>query len=123
MQPLSWGGLVTPFYYPDLLILNFDGSDHQFVAALDEKTGKTAWQVQRSVDFQDLGPDGKPMTEGDFRKAFATPHVALIEGAPVLLSQAPRRFTPMNPSRESNSGRSPNGRITGQHPSPSSEMV
>ncbi|MCC7374919.1 MAG: PQQ-binding-like beta-propeller repeat protein [Verrucomicrobiales bacterium] len=91
------GAGSSPILYQNLLILNFDGSDHQFVAALDKKTGKTVWQVQRSVDFQDLGPDGQPMTEGDFRKAFATPHVALIEGAPVLLSQGAKAIYAYEP--------------------------
>lgn len=91
------GAGSSPILYQNLLIMNFDGSDHQFVVALDKKTGKTVWQVQRSVDFQDLGPDGKPMTEGDFRKAFATPHVALIEGAPVLLSQGAKALYAYEP--------------------------
>jgi outer membrane protein assembly factor BamB len=69
-----------------LLILQFDGSDQQYVAALDKRTGKTVWRVNRSIDFKDLGPDGKPQTEGDLRKAFATPHVAWLEGQAVLLS-------------------------------------
>jgi outer membrane protein assembly factor BamB len=76
----------SPILHGDLLIMNFDGSDHQFVVALDKWTGKTVWRVERSIDFKDLGPDGKPMTEGDFRKAFATPQVATLQGQPVLLS-------------------------------------
>jgi outer membrane protein assembly factor BamB len=76
----------SPILYQELLILQFDGSDQQYVAALDKRTGKTAWRVNRSIDFKDLGPDGKPQTEGDLRKAFATPHVAWLEGQAVLLS-------------------------------------
>ncbi|MBL9126549.1 MAG: PQQ-binding-like beta-propeller repeat protein [Verrucomicrobiales bacterium] len=81
------GAGSSPILHGDLLVMHFDGSDHQFLVALDKKTGKTVWRVERSVDFQDLGPDGKPMTEGDFRKAFATPHVADIDGVPTLISQ------------------------------------
>jgi outer membrane protein assembly factor BamB len=44
------------------------------------------WRRDRSLDFKDLGPDGKPEAEGDYRKAFATPHVATIGGRPLLLS-------------------------------------
>lgn len=76
----------SPITYKDLLIMNFDGSDHQYVVALDKKTGKTVWRTNRSIDFKDLGPDGKPQAEGDFRKAFATPHVAQIAGKPTLIS-------------------------------------
>jgi outer membrane protein assembly factor BamB len=72
--------------YGNLLIMNFDGSDHQFIVALDKKTGKTVWRKNRSIDYKDLGPDGKPELEGDLRKAFATPHVASLDGKPVLIS-------------------------------------
>ncbi len=80
------GAGSSPILWNDLLIMNFDGSDHQFVVALDKKTGKTVWQTNRSVDYQDLDKDGKPTGEGDFRKAFSTPHVATVDGQPVLFS-------------------------------------
>lgn len=80
------GAGSSPILHGNLLIMNFDGSDHQFVVALDKDTGKTVWETKRSVDFQDLGPDGQPQAEGDFRKAFATPHVAKLDGQDVLLS-------------------------------------
>jgi outer membrane protein assembly factor BamB len=81
------GAGSSPIIWNDLLFLNFDGSDHQFIVALDKRTGKTVWRKERSIDFKDLGPDGKPRSEGDFRKAFATCHVTTLDGAPVLLSQ------------------------------------
>ncbi len=81
------GAGSSPILHGDLLIMNFDGSDHQFIVALNKGTGETVWRVNRSVDFQDLGPDGKPKLEGDLRKAYGTPHVALIDGIPNLLSQ------------------------------------
>jgi len=81
------GAGSSPILYGDLLIMSFDGSDHQFIAALDRKSGNTVWRANRSIDFKDLGPDGKPELEGDLRKAFATPHVATLEGKPVLISQ------------------------------------
>ena len=80
------GAGSSPIAWRDLLIMHFDGSDLQYVAAVDKKTGKTAWKTDRSVDFKDTGPDGKPEAEGDFRKAFATPHVVEHEGKPVMLS-------------------------------------
>ena len=81
------GAGSSPILYRDLLIMNFDGSDAQFIIALDKKTGKTVWRKERSIDFKDLGPDGKPKMEGDLRKSFATPHVAVIDGKPLLISQ------------------------------------
>lgn len=80
------GAGSSPIVWENLLIMNYDGADHQFVAAVDKTTGKTVWEVKRSVDHKDILPDGKIDSEGDFRKAFATPHVAEIGGKPVLLS-------------------------------------
>jgi outer membrane protein assembly factor BamB len=80
------GAGSSPILHNRLLIMHFDGSDHQFVVALDKETGKTVWRTERSIDFKDLGPDGLPESEGDFRKAFATPHIATIDGRPTLLS-------------------------------------
>ena len=68
------GAGSSPILFGNLLIMHFDGSDVQYVVALDKHTGKTVWKTDRSIDFQDLDPNGKPKADGDFRKAFATPH-------------------------------------------------
>ncbi|MCI0538439.1 MAG: PQQ-binding-like beta-propeller repeat protein, partial [Verrucomicrobiales bacterium] len=81
------GAGSSPILHGNLLIMNFDGSDHQFVVALDKQTGQTIWRTNRGIDFKDLGADGKPELEGDYRKAFSTPHVANIGGQPILISQ------------------------------------
>ena len=80
------GAGSSPILHDNLLIMNFDGSDHQFVAALDKQTGKTVWRTNRSVDFQDLEPDGKPRRDGDLRKAFSTPQVIHHNGQAQLIS-------------------------------------
>jgi outer membrane protein assembly factor BamB len=80
------GAGSSPILFGDLLIMHFDGSDIQYVIALDKNTGKTRWRTARSIDFKDLGPDGKPQADGDFRKGFATPHIVMSEGEPVLVS-------------------------------------
>jgi len=87
----------SPILEGNLLIMNFDGSDQQFVLALDKNTGKTQWRTERSVDHKDLLPDGKPRAEGDFRKAFATPHVAELAGVRTLLSQGAKAFYAYEP--------------------------
>lgn len=86
------GAGSSPIIYQNLLIMNYDGSDHQFVLALDKNTGKTVWQTKRSIDFMDLNKEGKPESEGDWRKAYATPHVAVINGVPELLSIGAKAF-------------------------------
>ena len=80
------GAGSSPIVWGDLLIMSFDGSDAQFMVALDKKTGQTVWQTPRSIDFQDLGADGKPKNEGDYRKAFATPTVVEHGGTATLVS-------------------------------------
>lgn len=81
------GAGSSPVLHGKLLFLNFDGSDHQFVVALDAATGKTVWSKDRSVDHRDIGPNGKPEADGDMRKAFATCQVATLGGMEQLISQ------------------------------------
>ena len=76
----------SPILFRNLLIMHFDGIDVQYVVALDKETGKTVWKTPRSIDFKDLTPEGKPTADGDFRKAFATPHIMDVQGRPLLIS-------------------------------------
>ncbi len=92
------GAGSSPILWGDLLIMNFDGSDNQFVVALDKKTGQTVWQTKRSVDYADLAPDGTIKNEGDYRKAFGTCHVYLQDGKPVLLSSGARAHYAYDPA-------------------------
>jgi outer membrane protein assembly factor BamB len=80
------GAGSSPVIFQNLLLMHFDGSDHQFVVALDKRTGKTVWQTKRSIDFQDILPNGKIAADGDMRKAFATPQVANINGRWEMIS-------------------------------------
>jgi outer membrane protein assembly factor BamB len=80
------GAGSSPLLYRNLLIMHFDGSDYQYVVALNKETGQTVWRTDRDVDFGDLEPNGKPKAEGDFRKAFATPRIATFDGNDVLIS-------------------------------------
>lgn len=63
----------SPILFENLLILTMDGVDVQYLVALDKETGKTVWKTDRSAEWNDLGADGKPIAEGDFRKAYSTP--------------------------------------------------
>ena len=80
------GAGSSPLIYNDLLIMDFDGSDAQFIIALNKNTGDTVWKTTRSLDYQDLGPDGMPKNEGDFRKAFSTCRIATVSGKPAVIS-------------------------------------
>lgn len=80
------GAGSSPALYNHLLLMNFDGSDHQFVLALDKTTGQNAWRTERSIDYQDLGPDGKPQSNGDWRKGFSTPRIVTFNDKTMMLS-------------------------------------
>ena len=80
------GAGSSPILFRNLLLMHFDGIDVQYVVALDKDTGKTVWKTPRSIDFKDLGPDGKPIGDGDFRKAFTTPQIMDVQGRPLLIS-------------------------------------
>ncbi len=80
------GAGSSPVIFQNLLLMHFDGSDQQYVVALDKRTGKTVWQTKRSIDFQDLDANGKITADGDLRKAFATPQVAQLNGRWEMIS-------------------------------------
>jgi outer membrane protein assembly factor BamB len=93
------GAGSSPILYRDLLVMDFDGSDHQFVIALDKRTGKTAWRTERSIDFNDLDKNGKPAADGDFRKAFSTPQITTVNGRTEMISlgsKAAYSYDPLN---------------------------
>lgn len=69
----------TPVLWGDLLIVHFDGSDAQFIAAFDKATGRVAWKTARSGEM-----DPRPQQ----RKAYGTPLVLEMNGAPVVVSPA-----------------------------------
>lgn len=72
--------------YKDSLIVSMDGVDVQYVVALDKTTGKEVWKTDRSAEWNDLGPDGKPKMEGDMRKAYCTPLLHTMAGTTQLIT-------------------------------------
>ncbi len=70
----------SPVVEGDRLIFHCDGSDQQFVVALDKTTGKTAWKTPRSGTM-----DSNPQ----YKKAYGTPLVVEMGGRRVLMSPGP----------------------------------
>lgn len=60
----------SPILWNDLLLMNFDGSDHQFMVALDKSTGKTVWRTERSVDFKTSIATASLKPKGTIEKVF-----------------------------------------------------
>jgi outer membrane protein assembly factor BamB len=81
------GAGTSPTLWNDRIYLNYDGSDFQYVVALDKATGKTVWKTDRTADYKDLDPKtNKPKADGDFRKGFTTCRVITVDGKEQLLS-------------------------------------
>ncbi|MBX3411742.1 MAG: PQQ-binding-like beta-propeller repeat protein [Pirellulales bacterium] len=77
----------SPMLFEDRLILHFDGSDLQYVVALDKQTGETLWRTDRTVNYDDVdAATGQIKLEGDMRKAYSTPIVIDVQGEPLLVS-------------------------------------
>ena len=67
----------TPIVWRDRLVVHCDGSDVQYVAALDTATGRLAWKTPRS---------GRLNPNPDLQKAYGTPLVLPLGGREVLVS-------------------------------------
>lgn len=69
----------TPIVWGDLLIVHCDGSDVQYIVALDQATGRIVWKTPRSGALQD---------NPDLKKSYGTPLIVSLDGRDVLLSPA-----------------------------------
>ncbi len=65
--------------YKDKLIVHMEGSDIQYIVALDKRTGKTIWRTERPKELYD------PM---DYigKKAYITPIVINVNGKDLMIS-------------------------------------
>lgn len=67
----------SPLLWKDRLIFDCDGSDAQYIVALDSRTGEVAWRTPRS---------GRLHTNPQLKKAYGTPVVIDAGGTPWLIS-------------------------------------
>ena len=67
----------SPILYGNLLLINCDGLDVQYVNALDKRSGEIVWQTWRSQPMDD---------NPDFCKAYSTPLVINSGGRDQLIS-------------------------------------
>ncbi len=69
----------SPVLYKNLIILHLEGTDQRYLAALDTKTGKTVWKVDRPEEpYKPLPDIGK--------KAYITPIIIRVEGRDLIIS-------------------------------------
>lgn len=69
----------SPVLWKDFLIFHCDGSDQQFIVALDKNTGRVAWKTPRT---------GKMNDNPQLKKAYGTPLIVDVAGQPQLFSPA-----------------------------------
>jgi outer membrane protein assembly factor BamB len=69
----------SPILYKNLLILHIEGSDVQFIVALNKTDGRTVWKTERRKElYEPLEPIGK--------KAYITPLIVNVKGRDMLIS-------------------------------------
>lgn len=83
------GPACSPILFGNLLIMNFDDYDLQYVVALDKQTGKTVWKKDREIDYG--------TTNGDLKKSYGTPIVIDVNGRKQLISQAAKATIAYDP--------------------------
>lgn len=81
----SVGPGSSPVLFRDRLILTLDGTDQQYLAALDVRTGRTVWRTPRSADWS-FGDPADATPQHEQRKAFSTPVLTTHAGRPLLVS-------------------------------------
>lgn len=84
------GAGSSPILYRDLLIIECDAVNEQYVIALDKRTGKQVWKTPRSKQF--------PPTNPNKRRAFSTAIIEKVAGRDVLLSVGAQRAYGYDPA-------------------------
>lgn len=81
------GAASSPIIHDDLLILTCDGTDHQFLVALDKKTGKIVWKQPRAhlENAAARHAEGSVMAR-IAKMAYSTPLIQNVDGSPQLIS-------------------------------------
>jgi outer membrane protein assembly factor BamB len=75
----STGAGSSPILWNDRLIVNCDGIDVQYIAALNTSDGSFAWKTPRSGELNEIP---------EFKKAFSTPIILTAGGQEVVISAA-----------------------------------
>ena len=85
------GAASSPILHRDLLILTCDGIDHQFLVALDKRTGKVKWKQPRA--HLEAAAKKRPIA----KMAYSTPLIQPINGVPQLVCSGADHVAAYNP--------------------------
>ena len=84
------GPASSPVLFENLVIITVEGTDKQFMAALDKKTGNTVWRYDRPADIY-------TGHEGVFMKSYQTPVILDVDGKAQLVSNGALMVTGHDP--------------------------
>ena len=85
------GPASSPVLYKDLLILHLEGTDVQYIVALNKKTGETVWRYDRPQDLYET------IKEPVYRKSYQTPVFVEINGQTQMISNGALLVTGHDP--------------------------
>jgi outer membrane protein assembly factor BamB len=86
------GPASSPLLFDDLLIVDLEGVDVQFMAAMNKHTGEVVWKKHRAPE---LYYECKPFY---FKKAYQTPVIEVIDGQPQLISNGSQLVSGHDPA-------------------------
>jgi outer membrane protein assembly factor BamB len=85
------GPASSPVLYKNLIILHFEGTDMQYIVALDKATGKIVWRTDRPKEpYEPLTVIG--------RKAYITPIIINVKGRDMLISNGSALCQALDPN-------------------------
>jgi outer membrane protein assembly factor BamB len=74
------GPASSPVIFEELLIVHLEGTDRQFIVALNKETGETVWRYDRPEELY------TPDIQGVYKKSYQTPVFIEQDGEPHMLS-------------------------------------
>ena len=86
------------------LIMDLTAATTSSSSRSTRRPARRVWKTDRSIDFKDLDPAGKPMADGDMRKAFSTLRIATFSdpdgnpGKPILISLGSKALYAYDPA-------------------------
>ena len=87
------GPASSPVLFEDLIIVHLEGTDVQFIAALDKKTGETVWRADRPSEvYENIDPKFFY-----FAKAYVTPVIVEVDGKAQLVSNGSQAVSGYDP--------------------------
>jgi outer membrane protein assembly factor BamB len=92
----------SPVVIENCVVFHMDGSDKQFIVALDKTTGKVAWKTDRS---------GEMHANPQLKKSYGTPVIVTINGKEQIVSAASNWLYSYNPSNGSELWKVPYGQL------------